>query len=461
MQVRGKKGQFFYDQQLGQRILKANIIIKAEANKVMEYSRDLAAWLYNPQPVPLIVADEPDKYYLVVPDGETSISEIVSEGMGTISYLCTEPFAFSVDESTHTFKPAANTPTYLNVGGTAEAYPEIEITLTKDAESLAVVADNGYVLIGEPADVDKAPVNRTPKRLNDGMTTLTGWQAASYVDRGTIAGTFSPSGTTGVEQTSKNYGTGTEWHGAALKKSLSATAQNFEAGIWFSHNSTARNQTGRVELYLLDANGVHMGKVSLEDFSVLHEYPTFKARAGQAVDGHAIVPGYRGSTDTNKKTKAEVSTFSNFFGRMYLRRNGNKWTAQIGIWDVAKKKFKSTYTKTWIDTKNTINKPLAAVQIHVGKWGASSIPATDRLHISQVYVTEIVELSTAQTPIIAEAGDVLTIDCGKSILYKNGEEFYRGLQPGSTFFSLQPGVNGIAVTEEGTDVKVSYREGWL
>lgn len=461
IQVRGKKGHYFYDQQLGQRMLNANIIIKAEANKVIEYTRELAEWLYNPEPVKLVLDEEPDKYYMVVPDGETTINEIVSVGMGTISFVCTEPFAFSVDETEHVFTPAANTPTYVNVGGTAEAYPEIEVTLTQDAESIAVVADNGYVMIGDPASADMTPVNTRPKRLNDEMNSLTGWQAATLVDRGVIAGTFSPSGLGGVQQTSGNYGTGTEWHGASVKKSLSATAQNFEAGIWFSHDSTHRNQTGRVELYLLDANGVHMGKVTLEDFSIYHEYPTFKARAGAAGSGHDIVAGYRGLTSTNKKTKAEVSTFSNFYGRMYIRRNGKYWSAQIGIWDTVKKKFKSTYTRNWIDSKNQFNKPLAAVQIHVGKWGGSTIPATDRLHISNVYVTEIVELSNGQTPIIAEAGDVLTIDCSKSILYKNGEEFYKGLQPGSSFFALQPGVNGLAVTEPGTNVKVTYREGWL
>jgi phage-related protein len=83
------------------------------------------------------------------------------------------------------------------------------------------------------------------------------------------------------------------------------------------------------------------------------------------------------------------------------------------------------------------------------------------MYISDLKVQEFVELPADQTPIIATAEDILSIDCSKSIIYKNGEPFYQALHPASTFFKLNTGRNGIAVSEDDADVRIAYQERWL
>ncbi|MCS0827381.1 phage tail family protein [Cytobacillus firmus] len=447
LSVRGRKGVYLFGQEMNERKIVADVTIKADKlGGVMSKTRELAKWLYHPEPVKLeIPSDEPDLYYMVVPDGETNISEILKIGQGTITFLCTDAVAFGLERVVQ-FTAQENAFYNMNVGGTAETFPEVELIVREKIQSISVVADNGQVTIGEPAGVDKTPTNPYPVRFRDHMENITGWTEGVNVDGGTVTGTFESTNGYGVQQAGKNYGTGTGWHGAAKIASVPTPLQDFEVKAWVNCTATAVKQVGRVEVYLRDINGHHMGKIAIVDNKSNAEIPRLEARAGDlnASDGHYFVV-------------KEDAAFKDFYGTVQISRRKTKWTA-IFTKIVSGRPVK-IFKKEWYDTNNQFLNKLGSVQIHVGAYGTHT--PVNTLMISRVDVIEYVELTATQAPIIADTGDVLTVDCANAVVYKNGEIFYEGIDPSSSFFSLQAGVNGLYVTAPATTVTVRYRERWL
>lgn len=447
LKVRGKKEYYFTGQDLGQRKIEAEVTITSTGpNKVMARMTQLAEWLYHEEEVKLIIEDTPDKYYLVVLDGETNIEEIVSTGKGTISFLCTQPFAFGyLHEVPYT--PTSDQPYYFNVVGNAPSFPEVELTVKENITDISIVADNGLVMIGEPETIDKTPTNKKPLRLSDTMANTSNWTAGTSVDGGTVAGTFSTNGYS-FSQASKDYGTGSQWHGAAAIRSLPSPIQDFEVNADIGLISSKVGQIGRVEVYLLDANNNHVGKVSLKDVATNGNYMTFEARAGNYSGGKYFV-----------REEKRNGVWANFSGRIQIGRKGKKWYAHIGQYDSTKKIYHSRLSREWYDVKNQFSSKVAKIQIHIAAFATRE--AYNNAFIGDIKVHEHVELTSTQTPIIAETGDVLLIDSSKSIVYKNGEPFFEGINPVTTFFPLQKGLNGLAVSPAKADVVVRYTERWL
>lgn len=65
-------------------------------------ARSIAAWLSTPTFAPLIINDEPDKYYLAKVNDELDLNSFLESGTVDVEFDC-QPFAFSVDESSFTY----------------------------------------------------------------------------------------------------------------------------------------------------------------------------------------------------------------------------------------------------------------------------------------------------------------------------------------------------------------------
>ncbi len=449
LKVRGKQGFYNYGQDLDKRVFTVNFTIIAEKiNGVMSASRTFAEWLYHTEPVNLIFDDEPDKYYKVLPDGDTNITEQVNIGQGAIQFVCVEPFAYGEEKFLNATMENSE-PFYFEVGGNVETYPEIEITLKEDVDSVGLISDDSVVLIGEPNSADTKIKNASPTVLNDHMENVLRWSNGVTVDGGTVYGDMESTNGWGVVQKGGDYGKNPDgWHGAAKILSLDAPIQDFQVDMWLSHNQNNYKQMGRVELYLLDENNRHIGKMALVDNHPNIAMPVFEARAGDLNDGY-----YFAKNDSG----AKKGQWKDFYGQIKITRKGNKWTAWIG--QKSGSRIYNTRSYSWVDVDNKYKDKLASVQIHLGVHKDHN--PTDLLQISRVMVKEFVSLSDDEAPYIAEAGDVLKIDCANSIVYKNDEVFYEGINPSSTFFSLKKGLNGLAVTSQNADIKVTFTERWL
>lgn len=446
LSVRGRKGVYLFGQEIGERKISVDVTIHSLPNQVMLQTRDLAEWLYHEEAVKLVIADEPEKYYMVVPDGDTNISEVVSIGQGKITFLCTEPFAYGLDRVYENNTIVGTEPFYFDVDGTAETFPTIELSVKEDISNITVVADDGAVMIGEPVEITKTPTNPLPVRLWDEMTNVASWTSALKVDDGLIMGDFASTGYDFI-QAGADFGTHSAWHGASKVKSLATPLQDFQVDSYITLNSS-QGQLGRVSIYMLDANNEFVGKMELAD-----AWGNNKSMVWFAIAGGG---NYNGKQI--HRTENHAGIWHNFSGLLKIGRRGKHWYCSIH-----KQKAGGGYTsemyKTWDDTKNLFtNKQVAKVQVHIGAYGTKP-PAT--MKVSDIKVMERVELTSAQVPIIAESGDKFTIDCSKAIIYKNDLPYYEGLNPISKFFSLKKGLNGLAITPAKADIKVTYTERWL
>lgn len=459
LKVRGKAGSYNMGQTVGQRVITADITIVAEkVNGVMAASRELAEWLFHAEPVKLVLDDEPEKYYLVLPDGETDVDETVNVGKSSLTFVCTEPYAFG-EEHVRTFKAAELADNFMEVEveGTAETFPKIELTMKEDVTAISLVSesDGKFITIGEEAEVTSKPVNTTPVRLWDEMSNVSKWTTAISVDGGTIQGSFRSNGYSfsqalGSENT-PDYGTGTAWHGASAIRSLpSVISGDFEVEFEFGFNASTKQQIGRIELYLLDSNNEQFGKIAMIDASGINNHQRLEVRAGKLAGGKYFINDWG----------AYKGVWSNLqVGKMRIGRTGRTWFGYVGIWNSKKKVYASQLYREWTDTSGIATNPLAKLQIHLGAY--KEYPAYQTMYFSDIKVRERLTFNASETPIIAQQGDVLLIDSASATVYKNGEVFYEGLNPSSQFFSLKKGMNRIAVVPAKADVALLHAERWL
>lgn len=447
LEVRGKAGAYHTSQDVGTRKITANITIVADRiNGVIKATRDLAEWLYHKEPVKLVLQDEPDKYYLAVPNGDTDITEMVNIGQGAIEFICTEPFAFG-EEKTQSFELNENNDiAEIEVGGTADTYPQIEITVQDNITSMAVESDNNSLIIGEPAEVTETPKNTKPLVMIDNMKSLNGWvnREIDTVDGGIIAGQFAQVGES-FRVKNNNFGTSDRWHGASAVKTLPKSLKDFEVYFRIGYEDSHKKQVGRVELYLIDENDVQFGKLSLHDSFVNDNRKRFEARAGSRGGGKYFLKEY-------------PSDWSKFYGRMILKREGRLWTVSIA--PMEKGRTKEVYEESWFDSTGAWDSyELAKIQIHIGTY-AKNQPAKD-MFISHIEVKECLTLKDNEAPIIAIKDDVLLIDNEKMHIYLNGEPRFDLINPASNFIKFKKGINTIKVSPSNVKMNLTYPERWL
>jgi predicted phage tail component-like protein len=146
IQVPCRPGLWYIRTDFGARYINVGIAIDAtDTYDLRNKVRVLAAWL-NPMngPQALTFDNEPDKtYYAVLDEGgsgggtgsqATDITQIAALGQGTLTFLCPDPFVYG----TETSMPFSNDAVTLNVDGTTETCPRIEVTFTKQATNFTV-----------------------------------------------------------------------------------------------------------------------------------------------------------------------------------------------------------------------------------------------------------------------------------------------------------------------------------
>ncbi|WP_256816525.1 distal tail protein Dit [Cytobacillus sp. Bac17] len=106
--------------------------------------RDLAVWL-NPNngPQELIFDDETDKKYYAVVTENTDFEGIFAKQVAEIEFLCPDPFAYSITESSAT---NSNDFATINNTGTAEAFPIITVDFSATATELKIEKNSNEFL---------------------------------------------------------------------------------------------------------------------------------------------------------------------------------------------------------------------------------------------------------------------------------------------------------------------------
>jgi predicted phage tail component-like protein len=444
VKVSGKAGNISFGNELGSREIEVAISVIADSpSDLRNKIRTLAEWLYYDEPKQLVNMDEPDLYYMAQVTGSTDIDEILKVGQGVITFVCNDPYAYSVDEKVYSIAPITEDAVtdIVNTGNT-ETFPTMQFTFTQPTTSFSIASGDEFMMFGNPVDeTSQTPKDTKPLIFSDDMSNTSLWTNANTVDGGVIEGGGFVSN--GWSFRVEDFGTTTDkWHGASGIRALPTQVQDFKMTVACGFKASHANQLGRVEVYFLDVNGNQIGKVGMNDTSTVGAYPFAEARAGFLAGGKYFV----------KTHGSYKGVWKNWYdGRMEIERVGNKWKAYFAITDSVTGRHHTRLTEFWTDTNNSWMQKVAQIQIHIGAYKAYDPLAT--MYISDVKVWEYLQPEANQVPYVFQAGDVLEVDSETNGVFLNGEPYYKSLDPSSQFITLEKGVNGVAisplVTENG------------
>lgn len=431
----------------GIRIIKVTIKITGSSEEdLRKRVETIGEILKTDDDAPIIFDDEPDRIYYGMLYGETPLTDTLQFGKGEINFLCLDPHKYGAEEEL-----AFDSDGVLNFFNTtnSDIFPRYEIAFNQPATFFSILDAENQITIGEPEEVTKAKVPREQLIMTEGFNSMTGWSATNVAVDGTVLGTIGVNAQGNFVPTS--FGTGTGWHGPALKKSLPEELQDFKMELYLENKSTGgktvRNkQIGRAELYLLDINDLVIAKFAILDQHTSYEKTFGEARLGAQSGGKYII-NYVGNN----------SVWNNFDGRIYIERIGKRWLVTIGKWDG--KRHYARLSKGYYDADNAFNQKVAKVQVHFGAYDA--YPTTTML-FDIMYIKKINTVLTVETPYIVDTGDIVEVDTFNGGIYKNGDPWMKELDQVSDWFSLKPGSTVLEFYPEGvtSSIKAFFSKRW-
>ena len=457
VEISSRNGSVLANSRTQARELTVPVLFKYDSRKdLRSIEEELASWLITDEPAPLVFWDEPDRVYYAVVSNTLNIEDLIRLGYGEITFICPDPYKYSNKTKLLEFDVTDSKDIgVVNYGGTT-THPYFKFRFSEDTPIFNIVSSNSHLMFGaiqdETTDVIK---DITPVSFFDDCSSLTGWTNARSVDGGLITSEFTSNGYSFSVQTWG--GSGAElnpngWYGASRIKALPKSIQDFRARTRIGFYGSNANQMGRVELYLLDEVGNHIGKVALKDTSVAGQYPRAEARAGNIGTGTMFVNTYGNRAGVWKDWHNGV---------IEIQRVGNKWRAYFAIVDEKTGVHHTRLAKEWVDTNKKYMSKLASVQIHIGAY--KTYYGISKMHIADVWVNEIVQSQGAQeTPIIFKTGDILEIDNRKGKILLNGEPHYETLDPTSNFIEFKRGTNYLNISPPVVQgCEMTFVERWL
>lgn len=445
IKVPGRWGLYDFGNEVGVREIEMEYtIVASDSVDLRAKAREFANWLYYDEAKPLIIMEEPDKTYYAKVTGNTEVDEILRLGQGTVTFICYDPFAYGDEKTIDLVGEEGETFTVSNEGD-VEAYPTLHFEFNDSTTEFSILAGERYMYFGQPAIIDAGTPTPTRTRiLHDDCSSLANWTMGSYVDGGVVDGEMISDGNAFRVS---NYGTGAAWHGPARVRMFDGgvSLQDFTVQCEIALKSGYAYQVGRIEIYLLDQNGVIFGKIALRDSTASADIPIMEARAG----------GLGGKTWVNYGT---IGRWSQFNGAIRITRKGQNWEFSASRRDTSRRLYNS-YTASFYDKDNQYSTPkLSGIQIHIGAYGELSPVST--IYVEDIVVYEENTLNpVTEVPNIFEEGDTLDIDCSTGVILRNGEPFYSALDPTSQFLKLSKGDTNITVAPQIFRVgKLTFRE---
>lgn len=129
-------------------------------HNLIEKRRALASILNVSEPKKLIFSDEPDKYYLAVPEGVTDLTENNFLGNGEINWVIPDGVAYAAEEKTFRTDPGIN---FIDIEnkGTYPAFPRLNVEMNGDNGVVGLFTEEGAIIqIGNPDEIDGVPYQK-------------------------------------------------------------------------------------------------------------------------------------------------------------------------------------------------------------------------------------------------------------------------------------------------------------
>lgn len=439
----GRPGAYVTESTVQVRYIRVPIGIEGKDRKdLQKVKEDLAHWLIHEEPKELIFDDEPDRVYLALVEDTVFFDEISNLGEGILTFICPDPFKYSANESYTEFPTAAS----FEVEGTVETEPIIEVQVKQNTTFVAISDGDKINMVGNYGSVEEQQYEPKERKLWSQCNTLTGWTPSSTVDGGEVSGTLK---TDGYYFYADDYGTGSQWHGPAMKTSFGEQLQDFclESIIDFRANDP--KQVGRIVITVLDDLNQTVARMQ------------FWRRSQYANTNYGLFAVGHGAKQKTiyHNTSSKPWVWDDFYGMLRIERIENKWNVYIAQIDRDTKVHHSRDGVTgWIDSELIAANKISQVLVHVSTF--SDYPACTQ-RIDELFVYKLNQQPEG-IPYVARAGDIIEFDHKTKIIRRNGENVTKEKAFIGEYFKLNPGQNTIVVepSDAVQNVKVRWRNKW-
>lgn len=458
-------GSFVKSRKFAVRYIEVEVALVEDSTEDLQLKkRRLAGILSVDKPVKLIFSDEPDKYYLAEVDGATDIEQILGVGLGTITFMCADPFAYSVTEKS---VKAVNGVISVDYKGTAESYPVFEVVNHSANGFLGFINPDGKVIqLGNPDDVDEIEfqqnervitepflTNKNVWTVNEGVITYPYFQNDGAVAN-IVGGSFDWAAFADTIIPKYPANSVRRWIGPSLTRPIKVNSNgsntgNFSSKLRLHFYQKANNQRGRAEIVIQSSNTNILAGAVLRDSSMSNKSMIFECWALDKRLGYFEL-------DLKKFTRGlyeiEISKIGNVL--QYKISEVGKFVNGVVVPSVA---FIKSFT---IDTVK--DKPATAVTLWMSRFHDKPV---NEMHYTDYKFDWINVDKVEDIPNLFTADNVVTVNNATGITTVNYVDYGNIGALGNEFFTLKKGVNNILAMWSDwavePDVAIFYRERWL
>ena len=411
------------------------IIISNDINLVR---RALASFLDVKQPEKLIFDDEPDYYWMAVPDGAINLDEILTLGKGTINFLCPKPWAYKAGVSEFLLNSGPNKFTVYNYG-TAPTNPKFTINFDSDCGFVGITSPQGVIQLGNKISPDSVAVPSSEKLINNVFngTGNTTWAKNTFQPLH-----FNSQASGAIAENANGMGVGSfgtwtaakQWHGPVMSKTLATdtlglnTADNWELYSEFHFrtlNNSAISEMAMMEFGVFDDTGTYLTGLRFGDTMDVAPHVGTLLYVGKNPDGWGV----------EQARLWDDGGYDWFNGSISITKMGNNFNFKI-------------YNKTTgkVLNKTFYNEALGAKKaktatIFMGRYKDTAV--YNDMNVTYFKFTKHHTEKMKDVPNIFSNGDELIVNNETGKVTLNGVPYFSSLDIGSKFFSINPGTTDI------------------
>lgn len=451
----------------------------------------------------LIFADELDKFFIGTPFGRGDVPAGRNAVTGEFDILCADPFKYSVQEYEVTPTLDDGTAFAIQYNGTYRSYPTLVaefadedddttggLTGNGDCGYVAFLSDDAAIIqLGDPDEPDTEDYAKSQTLTKQIFTSYNATVAAKWpINTGrTSSSAVTATGTVVVGKDAENirmlvansYGTGTEWHGPSITRTIPADASghvgaknfrlSYKQRMCMGQGKKDAKQRGLFQCLLVNVNGsertivagLSVNKNKTGKQALLKLYVNGKTVHTQYIDltYHNKYFGYKKVVTEKIKKKGKVIKKKRIIQPVLsstIRKYGKTVTFNIGG---IKKAFK---------VSAIANTEVHEITFLMGKY-ASVTPLTYNGLFWAKFISDSCE-TFRDIPNKFSAGDVVEADCEDGEIYLNDARAPELGALGNDWetFYLEPGANQIGVVwsdwvpaGSAPNCKIRYREVFL
>ena len=451
----------------------------------------------------LIFADEPDKFFIGTPFGRGDVPAGRNAITGEFDILCVDPFKYSVQEYEVTPTLDDGTTFAIQYNGTYRSYPTLVaefadedddtsggLTGNGDCGYVAFLSDDAAIIqLGDPDEPDTENYAKSQTLTKQIFTSYNATVASKWpINTGrTSSSAVTATGTVVVGKDAGNvrmlvansYGTGTEWHGPSITRTIPADASghvgaknfrlSYKQRMCMGQGKKDTKQRGLFQCLLVNVSGskrtivagLSVNKNKTGKQALLKLYVNGKTVHTQYIDltYHNKYFGYKKVVTEKIKKKGKVIKKKRIIQPVLsstIRKYGKTVTFNIGG---IKKAFK---------VSAIANTEVHEITFLMGKY-ASVTPLTYNGLFWAKFISDSCE-TFRDIPNKFSAGDVVEADCEDGEIYLNDARAPELGALGNDWetFYLEPGTNQIGVAwsdwvpaGSAPNCKIRYREVFL